>query len=205
MTSYKDTPHFKHNIYLIRHGETEWSRNKKHTGRTNLPLTKEGEQEALLLRPKLKELSFKKIYTSPLQRVLKTCELAGFLEKAEVSNDLLEFDYGDYEGLTTSEIRKKRPNWNFFKDGVPNGETHKEAERRAKNIIELAAQIDGDVAFFSSGHISRIIGSLWVDPNSKIAQYLALSTASISILSYEHEWRVIQRWNDTSHLDKQGL
>jgi broad specificity phosphatase PhoE len=202
MNIYQNTPHFKHKLYLIRHGETEWSKLKKHTGRTDIPLTKLGEKEAIQLKPLLENLHFKKIYTSPLQRVLRTCELAGFLEDAEPSDDLLEFDYGDYEGLTTSDIRSKIPNWNFFDNGVTNGETFEEAQKRALHIIGLVAQIDGDVACFASGHISRLIGAAWIGLDHKCAQHLALSTASVSILSYEHEWRVIQTWNDTSHLNK---
>lgn len=197
-------PHFKHKIYLIRHGETAWSKSKQHTGRTDIPLTKEGEKEALALKAALKGISFKKIFVSPLQRAVETCKLAGFFEEAELSDDLLEFDYGQYEGMTTEEIHKKRPHWNFFKDGAPSGETFEMASKRADHILKLASQIDGDVAFFSSGHISRIIGARWLDFPAKYAQYLALSTASISILGYEHSWKVLQKWNDTSHISQQA-
>lgn len=200
MNFFNKTPHFNHKIYLIRHGETAWSKSRQHTGRSDIPLTDLGEKEALLLAPKLKKFNLKKIFTSPLKRVLRTCELAGCLDRAEFSNCLLEFNYGDYEGLTTEEIRKKEPGWSFFKNGVLNGETFEEAAKRADNIINQALQIEGDVAFFSSGHISRIIGARWLNFNPKEGQFFALSTASISILGYEHEWRVIQKWNDTSHL-----
>lgn len=202
MNPFEKTPHFNHKIYLIRHGETAWSKSKQHTGRSDIPLTPFGEKEAMALAPRLKELQLKKVFTSPLKRVLRTCELAGFLDQAEPSDDLLEFDYGDFEGLTISQIREKIPDWSLFKDGVPNGETFEEASKRADHILNISTQIDGDVAFFASGHISRIIGARWVNFASKQAQFLALSTASISILGYEHEWRAIQRWNDLSHLGK---
>lgn len=201
MSSVDQLPHFKHHIYLIRHGETAWSKSKQHTGRTDIPLTKEGEREALTLPTALKSISFKKVFTSPLQRVVKTCELAGLLDHAELSDDLLEFDYGKYEGMTTEEVCKERPGWNFFKDGVPSGETFELASKRVDHIIKLVSQIDGDVAFFSSGHISRIIGARWLGLPASYAQYLALSTASISVLGYEHSWRVIQKWNETPHLN----
>ncbi len=196
----KDTPHFSHKLYLIRHGETKWSKSRQHTGLTDIPLTKEGEEEALRVPHGLKEVKFAKVFVSPLQRALKTCELAGFKDEAIVTDDLLEWDYGDYEGVTTADIRKKEPNWNLFKDGVPNGETIQEVSDRVDHILNIASQVDGDVAFFSSGHVSRIIGARWINLPPTNGQVLALSTASISILGYEHEWRVIHTWNSTSHL-----
>ncbi len=196
----KDTPHFSHKLYLIRHGETEWSKSRQHTGLTDIPLTKEGEEEALRVPFGLEGVKFAKVFVSPLQRALKTCELAGFKDEAIVTDDLLEWNYGDYEGITTADIRKKAPNWDLFKDGVPNGESIEQVSDRVDHILSLASQVDGDVAFFSSGHVSRIIGARWIRLPAKNGQLLALSTASISILSYEHEWRVIHTWNNLSHL-----
>ncbi len=196
-----NNPNFKNKIYLIRHGETEWSRSKQHTGRSDIPLTEEGEHQAKTLQSKLSKIEFKKIFTSPLKRVLRTCQLAGYLERAEHSDDLLEWDYGDCEGLTTPQIQEKVPNWNLFKDGVQEGETIEQIAARADHILSIAAQIEGNVALFASGHISRVIGARWVEFEPEKAQFIALSTASVSILSYEHEWRVIQSWNDISHLN----
>lgn len=195
MVSDKDSPHFPHKIYLIRHGETEWSKNMQHTGRTDIPLTPTGEEQAKALIEPLKKLSFSKVFVSPLIRVKRTCEIAGFLDQAELADELLEWDYGDYEGITTKEIRKKVPDWNLFKDGVPNGESIEQVAKRADQIIEKALQVNGDVAFFSSGHISRIIAMRWLQFDPKLAQFFSLSTATLSILAYEHEWRVIKVWN----------
>lgn len=202
MTSDKKNPHFSHKIFLIRHGETAWSKSRQHTGLTDIPLTPHGEEEARALIHALKGIHFKKVFCSPLQRAQRTCELAGYLDQATLSKDLYEWDYGDYEGITTHEIRKKEPNWNLFKNGVPNGESIQEVATRADHILRRASEIDGNVAFFSSGHISRVIGARWLRFPPEYAQFLSLSTASISILSYEHEWRVIHSWNDTSHLKK---
>lgn len=191
---------FKQKIYLIRHGETEWSLSKKHTGRSDIPLTPRGEKEALALKAQLQQINFKKIFSSPLIRVIKTCEIAGLMDRAVKSNDLLEWDYGDYEGLTTSQIREKHPQWNLFEFGVPKGESIETLAKRADHILQLASKTEGDVALFGSGHILRVIGVRWINLDAKKAQFLALSTASISVLGYEHEWRVISCWNDISHL-----
>lgn len=200
MIDYSQTPHFKHNIYLIRHGETPWSKNKKHTGLTNLDLTPKGIEEAKALKNALKNLQFKKVFVSPLKRAKQTCECAGLLNVAEEASDLLEWNYGEFEGKTTSEIREKIPNWNIFDHGPSEGETISQVALRADHILSLSQKIDGDVAFFSSGHISRIIGARWINLDPILAKGLALSTASISVLSYEHEWRVVKTWNDVSHL-----
>jgi len=196
----KDTLHFSHKLFLIRHGETEWSKSRQHTGITDIPLTEKGEEEALRVPLGLQGIKFAKVFVSPLQRALRTCELAGFKDQAVITDDLLEWNYGEYEGVTTADIRKKSPNWNLFKDGVPNGESIEQVSNRVDNILSLASQVDGDVAFFSSGHVSRIIGSRWIRLPAKNGQFLALSTASISVLSYEHDWRVIHTWNNLSHL-----
>ena len=201
MTNFDKTPHFPHRIFLIRHGQTEWSKAHKHTGHSDIPLTAHGESEAEKLPSALKKIKFAKVYVSPLLRALKTCELAGLKKDAIVTKDLLEWDYGDYEGITTKEIRKTNPHWNLFKEGSPNGESVEEVSHRADHILKLATQVPGDVAFFSSGHISRVLGARWLNFPPEYAQFLTLSTASISILSYEHEWRVIQAWNSTAHLE----
>ncbi len=195
MLSDKDSPHFLHRIYLIRHGETEWSKSSQHTGLTDIPLTEEGEKQAKRLPKALEKVNFVKVYCSPLLRAQKTCELAGFLNQAELTSDLLEWDYGKYEGITTKDIRKSVPNWDLFKDGVPSGETIEQVSKRADQILEKCLEENGDVALFSSGHISRIIGARWLQLDPRFAKHLKLSTATLSILGYEHEWRVIDSWN----------
>lgn len=190
---------FKNKIYLIRHGETEWSKTKQHTGRSDIPLTEHGEAQAKSLAPRLAQVEFSKVYVSPLKRAQRTCELAGFRDKAELTDDLYEWDYGEFEGLTTPQIREQIPGWNLFSGGVKGGETINEVAQRADSILEKAAQFEGNIALFSSGHISRVIGARWLDLPPQSSQLLALSTASVSILGYEHEWKVIHLWNDTSH------
>ncbi len=188
-------------IYLIRHGETAWSQSKQHTGRTDIPLTAEGEKQASCLKNRLSGIEFKKVLVSPLIRAQRTCELAGLKEQAELNDDLFEWDYGEYEGLTTQEIRLKIPKWNIFENGPQKGETLNQVAHRASHLIEQISQIDGNVALFSSGHISRVLGALWASLDPLKSQFLALSTASVSILGYEHEWKAIRSWNDTSHLN----
>jgi broad specificity phosphatase PhoE len=186
-------------IYLARHGETAWSRNGRHTGHTDLPLTEQGERNAVELRGRLVGLVFEKILTSPLQRAKRTCELAGFGAVAEVDPDLVEWNYGDYEGLRTAEIRAKRPDWELFRDGCPNGESPSEISARADRVVARVRAIKGNVLIFSSAHFLRVFAARWLGVEPFIGKYLMLDTASLSALSYEHDLRnpAIRFWNKT--------
>src|SRR5436190_20525217 len=186
-------------IYLARHGETAWSRNVRHTGVTDLPLTEQGERNAVRLRARLAGIVFAKILTSPLQRAKRTCELAGFGAIAEVDPDLVEWNYGDYEGVRTADIRAKRPDWELFRDGCPNGESPAEIAARADRVVARVRAITGNVLIFSSGHFLRVFAARWLRVEPLIGKYLMLDTASVSALSYEHDLRdpAIRFWNDT--------
>jgi broad specificity phosphatase PhoE len=189
-------------VYLARHGDTAWSVSGQHTGRTDLPLTENGELNARRLGERLKGMTFVQVFTSPLQRAARTCELAGFGAGAEVLNDLLEWDYGQYEGLRSAEILKERPDWDLFRDGCPVGESPDQVGKRADHVIERVRAISGDVLMFSSGHFLRVLAGRWLalDPGS--GRHFVLSTASLSALSYEHHLSqpVIRLWNDDHHV-----
>jgi probable phosphoglycerate mutase len=189
-------------IYLARHGETAWTLSGQHTGLTDLPLTEHGEQNALRLGDRLKGLTFAKVFTSPLQRARRTCELAGFGAVAEVDPELLEWNYGDYEGLTSAQVHAKRPGWKLFRDGCPGGETVAQIGARADRVIARVRSIQGNVLLFSSGHISRVLAARWLGLDASAGQYFLLSTAALSQLGYEHDLSepVIRLWNDTSHV-----
>ena len=182
-------------LWLIRHGETEWSLSGAHTGRTDLPLTPAGEEKAAGIREKLQCRKFALVLTSPLQRARRTCELAGYGDVMQLEPNLLEWNYGDYEGHTTAQIRRERPGWLLFRDGVPNGESIQQVAERARAVIDRALGADGDAALFAHGHILRILAACWMEPPPEDARLFALSTASVSTLGYEHETRVITRWN----------
>jgi broad specificity phosphatase PhoE len=182
-------------LWLIRHGETAWSLSGAHTGRTDLPLTPRGEAAATALGAKLAGRQFALVLTSPMQRARRTCELAGFGAQAQVDPNLNEWDYGAYEGLSSADIRRKRPDWSLFRDGVPGGETIDQVAVRAEAVIERALQANGDTALFAHGHILRILASRWLFLPPADARLFALSTASVSTLGHEHETRVITRWN----------
>jgi probable phosphoglycerate mutase len=188
-------------IYLARHGETIWSLTGQHTGVTDLPLTGRGERNAVRLGERLAGLIFAKVLTSPLQRAARTCELAGFGDVAEVDRDLVEWNYGDYEGLRSSEIHAKRPDWDLFRDGCPNGESPKQIGARADRVVNRVRAIKGNVLIFSSGHFLRVLAARWLGLEPAAGRYLMLSTASLSALSYEHgpSNPAIQFWNDTRH------
>ena len=184
------------NLWLIRHGETEWSRSGAHTGTTDLPLMPEGEAKARALRSLLAGHQFALILTSPMQRARRTCELAGFGDQAEVDSDLCEWNYGEYEGKSTAQIRQARPGWSLFRDGVPGGESIEQVAERARKVVERAVQVqDGEVALFAHGHILRILTACWLSLDPRDARLFALGTASVSVLGYEHENRVISKWN----------
>jgi len=182
-------------VYLVRHGETEWSATGRHTGKTDIPLTEQGEANAIRLRPRLEGIRPALVLCSPLQRARRTCELAGFGDRAETEPDLIEWDYGDYEGRTTEEIRAERPSWFLFRDGVPNGETVAQVGARALDVIDRALRSDGDVALFAHGHILRILTACWLELPSEDGKLFRLDTAGIGVLGFEHETRVILRWN----------
>jgi len=189
-------------IYLARHGETVWSVTGQHTGVTDLPLTDRGERNAVRLGQRLRGLVFKKVFTSPLRRAARTCELAGFGAVANVDRDLMEWNYGDYEGLRTVEIRAKRPDWHLFRDGCPNGESPVQIGARADRVVSRVRAIKGDVLLFSSGHFLRVFAARWLGLEPAVGKFLMLDTASLSALSYEHDLSepAIRFWNDSRHV-----
>ncbi len=189
-------------VYLARHGETAWSLSGQHTGLTDLPLTERGQRNALALEERLKEMTFAKVFTSPLQRATLTCKLAGFGDVAEVDRDLVEWNYGQYEGLTSAEILAKRPDWQMFRDGCPGGESPEQVAARADRVVNRVRAIHGDVLLFSSGHFLRTLAARWLALDAGGGRYFLLSTASLSTLSYERNLSrpVIGLWNDTRHV-----
>ena len=189
-------------LYLARHGETAWSLSGQHTGRTDLPLTDKGKENAARLRDRLTNLKFAMVLTSPVQRAKVTCEIAGFGAVAQVDSNLYEWDYGQYEGRRTADIRKERPDWQLFRDGCPGGETLAQVAARADQVIARVRANGGDVLAFSSGHISRVLAARWLGMDPAAAACFMLSTASLSILSYEHDLAhpAFELWNDTNHL-----
>ncbi len=186
-------------VLLVRHGDTEWSRSGQHTSRTDLPLLDDGRPGAEALGRRLAARSFALVLTSPMTRARETARLAGLADAAEVTDDLVELGYGDYEGLTTAEIRADRPGWDLWTDGSPGGEPLAEAAARVDRVIARAVGADGDVALFAHGHILRVLGARWLGLPPETAGGLALSTAALCDLGYERERRVIWLWNDTSH------
>jgi len=188
-------------VYLVRHGETAWSLSGQHTGLTDLPLTPVGERNAEKLQDALKRVSFTRVFSSPLRRALRTCELAGFRSTVEIVHDLVEWDYGEYEGRLTVEIHKERPGWQLFRDGCPGGESPQDVAERADRVVELLRSVAGDVLLFSSGHFLRVLAARWTGMNIFGARTLMLSTASLSIVGYENPaLPAIRLWNDTHHL-----
>jgi probable phosphoglycerate mutase len=190
-------------IYLARHGETEWSLTGQHTGLTDLPLTAHGENNAARLGDRLSGMTFAQVWTSPLRRAMRTCELAGFGSAAEVDSDLVEWNYGDYEGLRLSEIYAKRPGWQLFRDGCPGGESPQQVATRADRVVSRIRKVQGDVLLFSSGHFLRMLAARFTAFEIVNASVLMLSTASLSALGYENsvERPVIRCWNDVHHLN----
>jgi len=186
-------------IYLARHGETAWSVTGQHTGLTDLRLTERGERNALRLGQRLAGSVFAKVFTSPLQRAFRTCELAGFGGVAEVDPDLVEWNYGDYEGLRTAEIHAVRPGWELFRDGSANGESPQDVGARADRVVSRVRAFKGDVLIFSSGHFLRVLAARWLGLEPFAGKFFMLDTASLSALSYEHDVSspAIRFWNDT--------
>lgn len=174
-------------LFLMRHGETEWSLNGKHSGRADIPLTKNGEHQARRLGERIGMFSFSHVLTSPLQRARRTCELAGLSQHAEIESDLSEWDNGDYEGRTGEEILATRPAWNLFRDGCPDGEIPEQVSARADRLIQRLIELDGDIALFSHSHFGRVLAARWIRLSVDHAQPLLLNTASLSIFCYEHD------------------
>jgi broad specificity phosphatase PhoE len=189
-------------IYLARHGETAWSLSGRHTGLTDLPLTERGEDNARALGHRLVDLTFDKVLTSPLQRAAHTSQLAGFAAIAEVDSDLAEWNYGEYEGLRTAEIRRRNPGWHLFRDGCPGGESPDEVGARADRVLKRICAEERNVLLLSSGHFLRVLAVRWLGLEPALGRFFMLSTASVSILGYENcpSKPVIQMWNDTTHL-----
>jgi broad specificity phosphatase PhoE len=193
-----ELPHKK--IYLIRHGETEWTLNGKHTGVTDISLTKNGELQAEMIGERLKGHPFQTILSSPLRRAATTCEIAGFLKNARLDPNLVEWNYGEYEGRTTAEIQKTAPHWNIFSNGAPAGETVADVSARATKILNQILPLRGDVALFSHGHFLRVLAAKWIGLNAQEGRHFALFPGSLSILGFERNEHVLSLWNDISHL-----
>jgi len=187
----------EHEVWLVRHAETAWSKSGRHTGRTDVPLTDEGRERARELGVRLGGQDFALVLVSPLERARETARLAGLGDTCQVREDLLEWDYGDYEGITTAEIREKRPDWYLWRDGVPNGETAEEVSARCDRVIEEILGADGDVAVFAHGHVLRALAARWVEEPVSFGGRLFLSTGSLSLLGFEREVRVVRLWNET--------
>jgi broad specificity phosphatase PhoE len=182
-------------IFLLRHGETEWSRSGRHTSSTELPLTENGRIAGRRLRPVLAAESFTSVFTSPLQRARETCELAGLGEEAGVEADLMEWNYGEYEGLTTKQIQTKRPGWSLFRDGCPGGESPQQVAARADQIIDKLRRAEGNAALFAHGHILRVLAARWIGLPASCGERFLLDTATLSILGYYYETPALRMWN----------
>jgi probable phosphoglycerate mutase len=196
-------------VWLVRHGATDWSASGRHTGRTDVELTEEGREQARALGRRLAGRTFGAVLTSPLQRATETCRLAGFLDAARVEPDLREWDYGEYEGMTTTQIRERVAGWTIWSGPVPGGETIDEVAARAQHVVDEIAGVEGDVALFAHGHILRVLTACWLDVEPQAGRLLALDTASLCILGFEHETRVVRNWNESADLlpvpDSAGL
>ena len=182
-------------IVLVRHGETEWSATGRHTSRTDLALTEEGRRRASELRGPLREWSFALVLCSPLRRARETCELAGLGERAEICDDLHEWDYGEYEGLTTPEIRASKPGWSLWRDGCPGGERPDQVGRRADRVLERLRGAGGDAAAFAHGHILRVVTARWLGMEPAAGARFALGAGALGVLGFERETEVLERWN----------
>jgi broad specificity phosphatase PhoE len=189
-------------VVLVRHGETEWSRTGRHTGNTDIPLTEGGRREAELVGRSLRGRRFALVLTSPLQRAAETCRLAGFGD-AVVLEELREWDYGEYEGRTTVEIRKERPGWSLWRDGVPGGETLQALSRRVDQAIVKIRAVDSDVAVFAHGHVLRVLAARWLGLPAREGRLFALDPGTLSTLGYERETSVIRLWNESSRAASQ--
>ena len=187
-------------VTLIRHGETEWTIARRHTGRTDVPLTENGRQQAKQLGLRLAAQQFDLVLTSPLSRASETCRLAGLGDAAVERDELMEWDYGDYEGLRSAEIRESRPGWLLFTDGVPGGETAADVADRVDRVIADIRSVSGQVAVFAHGHLLRVLASRWIEQDVSFGARLTLGTAAMCRLGWEHGVPTITLWNDRSHL-----
>jgi probable phosphoglycerate mutase len=187
-------------IVIVRHGETEWSREGRHTGRQDIPLTDAGRDDARHLAAALQGFTFARVLCSPLQRARETCRLAGCGDEAELRDELQEWDYGDYEGLTFAEVQARRPGWFLWRDGCPGGESPDDVGRRVDPLVAELTEQEADVVVFAHGHVLRVLASRWIGRPAGQGARLALSTSAISVLGYEHDLPVIRRWNDQGHL-----
>ena len=182
-------------IVLVRHGETEWSRSGKHTGRTDVPLTELGREQARAVGEALRGRHFALVLTSPLGRALETCRLAGFGDRAEQRDDLMEWDYGAYEGRTTVDIREEHPGWTLWRDGVPEGESIDEVAARVDRVVTKLRSLDGDTLLFAHGHVLRVLTACWLELDAEAGRFFALDPGTISTLGYERETPAIRLWN----------
>jgi broad specificity phosphatase PhoE len=182
-------------VYLLRHGETEWSLNGQHTGVTDIPLTENGRIAARLLKPILAKVTFTLVLTSPLQRARETCELAGLGQFVNVETDLIEWNYGEYEGLTTEQIRSTRPGWSVFRDGCPGGESPEQVGARADRVITKVRTAAGNVALFGHGHFTRVLAARWINLSANYGENFLLDTATLNVLGYYHESPAFMIWN----------
>jgi probable phosphoglycerate mutase len=194
-------------VCLARHGETAWSLSGQHTGLTDLPLTERGELNAQSLGRRLQGFTFEKVFTSPLKRATRTCELAGFGREAEPDRDLVEWNYGEYEGRRTKEIHEQRPDWQLFRDGCPGGETPDQVGDRADRVVARVRRVSGNVLLFSSAHFLRVLTARWLGLDAAAGRYFLLETASLSVLGYEHNLSepAIRLWNDARHLEDRSV
>jgi broad specificity phosphatase PhoE len=183
-------------VVLVRHGETEWSRDGKHTGHTDVLLTERGQEQAQVVGDALRSRDFAVVLTSPLGRARDTCRLAGFGEQARTRDELMEWDYGAYEGRTTPEIREERPGWTLWRDDVPGGETIEQVAARVDRLIEVIRGADGDVLLFAHGHVLRVLTARWLGLEPHAGRLFALDPATLSTLGYERETPVIRLWNE---------
>ena len=185
-------------LVVVRHGQTDWSVAKRHTGRTDIPLNATGRRQARALRAPLSRWTFSAVYTSPLARARETAELAGYGARAVVLDDLMEWDYGEYEGLTLAQIRERRPGWVLWRDGVPGGESIDDVAARAARVIETVKRDTGVVLLVAHGHLLRVLTACWLSLEPAAGAHFLLSTATPSELGYEHDWTVIRSWNSIS-------
>jgi broad specificity phosphatase PhoE len=189
-------------VYLLRHGETEWSRSGKHTSVTDIPLTENGRMAARRLQPVLAREVFALVATSPLQRARETCELAGLGEQAMIEPDLVEWNYGKYEGLTTKQIKLARTGWSLFRDGCPGGETPERVGARADRVIAKVRKVEGNVALFAHGHIFRVLAARWINLPANYGEHFLLDTATLSVLGYYYDAAALQIWNAPPSTEK---
>lgn len=188
-------------IVIVRHGETEWTLSRQHTGTTDLPLTENGRREAEQVATRIAGRRFDLVLSSPMSRAMETCRLAGLGDAAEVTDDLVEWNYGEYEGMTTPDIRRQDPAWDLWRDGCPGGETAAQVGARADRVIGRLRTLDGSAVIFAHGHLLRVLAARWIEQAPELGGRLALSTATIGVLGWERETPVIWRWNDGAHLE----